>query len=287
MAARADATFSRIRPDQHPGSHPARDGSLGAGFQWRRIRAIAEACTTAQTDLQDRAHRPGLCRVGARRVGSRPGQRAGPGDRVLAFETGISQPTGASWRARSGSRLKYCGRLAQRCRSGGARGAAARRSRARDQGRDAGAQRDSTGVANRVEEIPRRDRSGGSSGAVHGRRDLVARLVRRPHGCVGIDVVVAGSQKGLMMPSGMSFTGAGPKALAAAERAVCRAVIGIGGRSSPAASERSFPATAPVHLFFGLREAIAMLEERGSTRCFARHHRLARRRARRCGLAPE
>jgi len=90
-----------------------------------------------------------------------------PGDRVLAFETGYFS---ANWGKLASALGLEAEILPGDWRHGvdpaALEGAAARRSRARDQGRDAVHNETSTGVANRVERS-RRDRSGGSSGAVH------------------------------------------------------------------------------------------------------------------------
>ena len=99
----------------------------------------------------------------------------------------------------------------------------------------------------------------------------------------GVDVVVAGSQKGLMLPTGMAFTavsaqGAGRRA----PRRNCRASIGTGSGSSGEGSQAYWNGTAPVHFFYGLREALRMLEEEGLDNVFARHHRLAE--ATRCAV---
>ena len=92
----------------------------------------------------------------------------------------------------------------------------------------------------------------------------------------GVDVVVAGSQKGLMLPTGMAFTGVSAKALAAAAEAKLprvywdwRRLLGQG------AQQGYWNGTVPVHFFYGLQEALRMLEEEGLDNVFARHHRLA------------
>jgi len=90
-----------------------------------------------------------------------------------------------------------------------------------------------------------------------------------------VDVVVAGSQKGLMLPSGMSYTGASEKALEAVERATMPRGYWDWRPLLSGKRQARFHGTAPVHFFFGLREAIAMLEEEGLDQVFARHHRLA------------
>ena len=91
----------------------------------------------------------------------------------------------------------------------------------------------------------------------------------------GVDVAVGGSQKGLMLPPGLSFTAVGPKALAAAKEARMprnyfdwAAVLADG--KTP-----DFPWTPPESLIFGLAEALDMLDEESLDACFARHARLA------------
>jgi alanine-glyoxylate transaminase / serine-glyoxylate transaminase / serine-pyruvate transaminase len=97
--------------------------------------------------------------------------------------------------------------------------------------------------------------------------------VEYEHDAWGIDVTVAGSQKGLMLPPGLGFNAISEKALAVA-------------RASP--SMRSYwdwedviainkigtwPYTPATNLLFGLKEAIAMLEEEGLENVWARHKR--------------
>ncbi len=91
----------------------------------------------------------------------------------------------------------------------------------------------------------------------------------------GVDVVVAGSQKGLMLPTGMAFTGISAKALAAAAEAKLPRVYWDWKRLMGEASQAYWNGTAPVHFFYGLQEALRMLEEEGLDDVFARHHRLA------------
>jgi alanine-glyoxylate transaminase/serine-glyoxylate transaminase/serine-pyruvate transaminase len=90
----------------------------------------------------------------------------------------------------------------------------------------------------------------------------------------GVDVVVAGSQKGLMLPTGMAFTGISDKALAASEKATLPRVYWDWRRLLDP-SHGHWNGTVPVHLFYGLREALQMIEEEGLDNVFARHHRLA------------
>src|SRR5271163_1070870 len=97
-----------------------------------------------------------------------------------------------------------------------------------------------------------------------------------------VDVVVAGSQKGLMLPTGMAFTGVSAKALAAAAEAKLPRVYWDWQRLLGQGAQQGYwNGTVPVHFFYGLQEALRMLEEEGLDNVFARHHRLgeATRRA--------
>ncbi|HTV88315.1 MAG TPA: aminotransferase class V-fold PLP-dependent enzyme [Stellaceae bacterium] len=91
----------------------------------------------------------------------------------------------------------------------------------------------------------------------------------------GVDVVVAGSQKGLMLPTGMAFTAVSAKALAASAAAKLPRVYWDWKRLLGEGSQAYWNGTAPVHFFYGLREALRMLEEEGLDNVFARHARLA------------
>jgi alanine-glyoxylate transaminase/serine-glyoxylate transaminase/serine-pyruvate transaminase len=89
------------------------------------------------------------------------------------------------------------------------------------------------------------------------------------------DVVVGGSQKGLMLPPGMAFTGASAKALKAAETAKLPRIYWDWRRLVTGLRQTSFNGTAPVHLFYGLQGSLRMILEEGLDPVFARHHRLA------------
>jgi alanine-glyoxylate transaminase/serine-glyoxylate transaminase/serine-pyruvate transaminase len=92
----------------------------------------------------------------------------------------------------------------------------------------------------------------------------------------GIDVVVAGSQKGLMLPTGMAFTGVSAKAMAANAVAKLPRVYWDWRRLLGQGPQQGYwNGTIPVHFFYGLQEALRMLEEEGLDNVFARHHRLA------------
>jgi alanine-glyoxylate transaminase/serine-glyoxylate transaminase/serine-pyruvate transaminase len=91
----------------------------------------------------------------------------------------------------------------------------------------------------------------------------------------GVDVVVAGSQKGLMLPTGMAFTGISARAIAATAEAKLPRVYWDWRRLLGGTSQSVWNGTAPVHFFYGLQEALRMLEEEGLDAVFARHQRLA------------
>ena len=92
----------------------------------------------------------------------------------------------------------------------------------------------------------------------------------------GVDVVVAGSQKGLMLPTGMAFTGVSARARRRSGRGQAAAgLLGLAPAARRGARRRIWNGTAPVHFFYGLQEALRMIEEEGLDNVFARHHRLA------------
>ena len=89
----------------------------------------------------------------------------------------------------------------------------------------------------------------------------------------GIDVTVGGSQKGLMLPTGMSMTGVSNKALEVAARSKMPRHY-FNWQMMNARKPQSFVGTAPVHLFFGLQESLRMIEEESLDAVIARHTRL-------------
>lgn len=90
----------------------------------------------------------------------------------------------------------------------------------------------------------------------------------------GVDVVVGGSQKGLMLPTGMAFTGVSDKAMEASKSAKLARHY-FSWQVMAARKQRSFIGTVPTNQFFGLRESIRLIEEEGLENVFARHARLA------------
>ncbi len=90
----------------------------------------------------------------------------------------------------------------------------------------------------------------------------------------GVDCAVGGSQKGLMLPTGMSFTGVSDKALAAHAGSTMPKHY-INWSVMMTRRHKSFIGTVPTSLFYGLRESLRLLEEEGLEQVFARHTRLA------------
>ena len=104
----------------------------------------------------------------------------------------------------------------------------------------------------------------------------------------GVDVTVAGSQKGLMLPPGLSFNCVSPKALAAAKSARLPKSYFAWDEMIANGKNGYFPYTPATNLLYGLREALTMLlDEEGLDAVFARHQRHAeatRRAVRAWGL---
>ena len=104
----------------------------------------------------------------------------------------------------------------------------------------------------------------------------------------GVDVTVAGSQKGLMLPPGLSFNAASDKALAASQHAGLPRSFWSWEEMLGPNKTGFFPYTPATNLLYGLREAIQMIvHEEGLENVFARHNRHAeatRRAVRAWGL---
>jgi alanine-glyoxylate transaminase/serine-glyoxylate transaminase/serine-pyruvate transaminase len=103
----------------------------------------------------------------------------------------------------------------------------------------------------------------------------------------GVDVTVGGSQKGLMLPPGLSFNALSDKAIAASKNA--KLPKSYWGWDEMLASNKNgfFPYTPATNMLYALGEAIDMLHEEGLENVFARHDRHAeatRRAARAWGL---
>jgi alanine-glyoxylate transaminase / serine-glyoxylate transaminase / serine-pyruvate transaminase len=107
------------------------------------------------------------------------------------------------------------------------------------------------------------------------------------HADWGVDVTVAGSQKGLMLPPGLSFNAVSDKALAASRQARLPRAYWRWDETLAMNRQGYFPSTPATNLLYGLHEALAMLREEGMPAVFARHQRHAeatRRAVRAWGL---
>jgi len=91
----------------------------------------------------------------------------------------------------------------------------------------------------------------------------------------GVDVTVAGSQKGLMLPPGLSFNAVSEKALAVASKGGMRRSYWDWEEQIPANKDGAFPFNPATNLLYGLAEAIDMLHEEGLDNVFKRHDRHA------------
>ncbi|HEX6136949.1 MAG TPA: aminotransferase class V-fold PLP-dependent enzyme [Casimicrobiaceae bacterium] len=205
-----------------------------------------------------------------------------PGDRVLMFETGHFATLWRNMAARFGIEVDF---IAGDWRRGADPKTVAERLAAdRDHAIKAVLvvhNETSTGVTSRIPQIRK---------AIDDARhpallmvDTISSLasIDYRHDEWGVDVTVAGSQKGLMLPPGLSFNAVSAKALAAGKtNRLPRSYWDWQDmdKHNPAGF---FPYTPATNLLYGLREAIAMLEEEGLPNVFARHarHAEATRRA--------
>ena len=91
----------------------------------------------------------------------------------------------------------------------------------------------------------------------------------------GIDVTISGSQKGMMLPPGLSFTAVSDKALAATKTAKLPRSYFSWDDMLANNANGFFPYTPATGLLYGLAEAIDMINEEGLENVFTRHERLA------------
>jgi alanine-glyoxylate transaminase/serine-glyoxylate transaminase/serine-pyruvate transaminase len=90
-----------------------------------------------------------------------------------------------------------------------------------------------------------------------------------------VDVTVSGSQKGLMLPPGLGFNAISEKALAASKANKLPRSYWDWQEMVKINANGFFPYTPATNLLYGLKEALAMLQEEGLANVFARHQRLA------------
>ena len=92
----------------------------------------------------------------------------------------------------------------------------------------------------------------------------------------GVDVTVSGSQKGLMLPPGLSFNAISEKAIKISKKSGMRRSYWDWEEQIEANRYGSFPYTPATNLLYGLKEAIKMLHEEGLDKVFKRHDRHAK-----------
>jgi alanine-glyoxylate transaminase / serine-glyoxylate transaminase / serine-pyruvate transaminase len=199
-----------------------------------------------------------------------------PGDTVLAFETGHFATL---WREMAGQLGLVVDFVPGDWRHGVDPGVVAERLAA-DTARAVKAvcvvhNETSTGVTSRVAEVRKAIDSVGHPALLL--VDTISSL-----GCIdyrhdewGVDVTVAGSQKGLMLPPGMSFNAISEKALEASTSAGLSKSYWDWQPILAANRNGYFPYTPATNLLYGLREALTMLYDEGLPQVFARHARHA------------
>lgn len=107
--------------------------------------------------------------------------------------------------------------------------------------------------------------------------DAVSSLgsVEYHHDAWGVDVTVAASQKGLMLPPGLAFNAVSQKARAAAERATLPCAYWKWDPIIAANEAGYFPWTPATNMFFALRAALDLIETEGLPAIWERHRRHA------------
>ena len=133
----------------------------------------------------------------------------------------------------------------------------------------------STGVTSRISEIRR------AMNNVHHPALLIVDTISSlasteyRHDEWEVDVTIAGSQKGLMLPPGISFNAISEKAIAANKRAKLPRSYWDWQEMLKPNQTGFFPFTPATNMLYGLREALLMLQEEGLPNVFRRHDRHA------------
>ena len=139
----------------------------------------------------------------------------------------------------------------------------------------------STGCASRIEEV-RKALNSANHDALR-MVDTISGLasMEYKHDEWGVDITVSGSQKGLMLPPGLSFNAISDKARRISKTSGMRRSYWDWEEQINANKSGSFPYTPATNLLYGLKEAINMLHEEGLDNVFKRHekHALATRAA--------
>ncbi len=145
----------------------------------------------------------------------------------------------------------------------------------------------STGTTSRIDEVRRAIDAAGHPALLM--VDTISGLgsADYAHDAWGADVSIASSQKGMMMPSGISFNALSDKALAVSKTNKAPRLYWAWDEMVAINKNGFFPSTPATTLLYGLAEAIDMMHEEGLERVFARHQRHAeatRRAVRAWGL---
>jgi alanine-glyoxylate transaminase / serine-glyoxylate transaminase / serine-pyruvate transaminase len=199
-----------------------------------------------------------------------------PGDTVLAFETGHFATLWQEMATRLGLQVEFVPGDWRH----GADPQAAQERLAADTGHEIKAvmvvhNETSTGVTSRVPEI--RAALDATDHPALLLVDTISSLgsIDYRHDEWGVDVTVAGSQKGLMLPPGLSFNAVSEKALQANKTAGLPRSF-WDWQPILAANERGFwPYTPATNLLYALREALTIMNEEGLAQVYARHTRHA------------
>src|SRR6267143_5084221 len=199
-----------------------------------------------------------------------------PGDRVLMFETGHFSRLWRQFAERFGLNVEYVPGDWRK----GASAAELETRLAADRDHSIKAvlvvhNETSTGVTSRIPEL-RRAMDQARHPALF-MVDTISSLgsIDYRHDEWGVDVTIAGSQKGLMLPPGMSFNAISGKALAANGNAKLPRSYWDWHEMLKPNRSGFFPYTPPTNLLYGLREALRMLQEEGLANVFRRHDRHA------------
>ncbi len=200
-----------------------------------------------------------------------------PGDRVLMYETGHFATLWQKMATKLGLEVEF---IAADWRRGADPEAIEKRLRADADKRIKAVgvvhNETSTGVVSRIAEVRRAIDAAGHPALLM--VDTISSLASMDyrHDEWGVDVTVAGSQKGLMLPPGLSFNCISPKALAAAKSARLPRSYWAWDEMIANGKTGYFPYTPATNLLYGLAEALKMLlEEEGLDAVFARHQRHA------------
>jgi alanine-glyoxylate transaminase / serine-glyoxylate transaminase / serine-pyruvate transaminase len=198
------------------------------------------------------------------------------GDTVLMFETGHFATLWKSMAMKLGLKPEF---IASDWRSGADASAIEARLRA-DAGHIIKAvcivhNETATGATSRIDEVRAAIDAAGHPALLM--VDTISSLasVDYRHDEWGVDVTIAGSQKGLMLPPGLSFNAISPKALAAAKTSTLPKSFWSWEEMLPHNANGFFPYTPATNMLYGLAEAIDMLHEEGLDAVFARHQRHA------------